>query len=88
MCPLFLPVSESTMFEFINTLEPADMCQMLGTCVDLTMANALPASPLNPEAVAAMAKLVALLQTAPANDKCETCKVSQKNVKLAGNWLL
>jgi hypothetical protein len=65
------------MFEFINTLEPADMCQMLGTCVDMTMTNALPATPLAPEAVVAMAKLVALLQAppAPANDQCETCKV-------------
>jgi len=74
-CMGFVEQWESTMFEFINTLEPADMCQMLGTCVDMTMANALSASPLSPEAVAAMAKLVALLQTPPANDKCETCKV-------------
>lgn len=73
------PSAEATIFNFINTMTPMDICAMLGTCLDTRLAAAAPLAPLHPQVVAALVPLVAALQQQPSagvpNDKCDTCKV-------------
>jgi hypothetical protein len=74
-CTAFVQQYEMTFVKYIATMEPAEVCMMVGTCLDLALARVGPAAPLKARAVVAANQLVTLMHTAPSNDHCETCKV-------------
>jgi hypothetical protein len=74
-CVQFVEQYEAAIFNYINTMDPQDVCMMLGTCLDARLRAAAPAAPLAPQVVAALGPLVRLMTALPANDRCDTCKV-------------
>ncbi|GBF97967.1 hypothetical protein Rsub_10640 [Raphidocelis subcapitata] len=70
---------EDSIFEYIDTTEPADLCAALGSCSVLTRLLARPPPPLSRGAVEAIATAgrgaAALRAGGPAsNDNCDACK--------------
>lgn len=76
--------------KYIGTMEPSEVCMMVGTCLDQAVARVGPAAPLKARAVVAANQLVTLMQTAPSNDHCETCKVGvlSKTMQWLANMFL
>jgi hypothetical protein len=75
--------AEMTFVKYIGEMEPAEVCMMVGTCLDAAVARIGKPAPLKAQSVAAVARLVTaagqiqgMLQAAvPSNDQCDTCKV-------------
>eukprot|EP00878_Enallax_costatus_P000757 GHUV01000875.1.p1 GENE.GHUV01000875.1~~GHUV01000875.1.p1 ORF type:complete len:350 (+),score=80.78 GHUV01000875.1:180-1229(+) len=74
-CVAFVQQCEMTFVKYIGTMEPSEVCMMIGTCLDQALARVGPAAPLKARAVVAANQLVTLMQAPPSNDHCETCKV-------------
>jgi hypothetical protein len=80
---LLLCIAEMTFFKYIGQMDPAEVCMMVGTCLDAAVARVGKPVPLQAQSVAAVGKLMAaagqvqgLMQAAnPSNDHCDTCKV-------------
>jgi hypothetical protein len=72
-----------TFVKYIGQMEPAEVCMMVGTCLDAAVARVGKPVPLQAQSVAAVGRLMAaagqvqgMLQAAnPSNDQCDTCKV-------------
>ena len=76
----FSPPEES-IFNFVETTEPSELCAMLGSCLTVERLVALRPAPLSKGAIAALMPLGQVLQErraangAVGNDNCDTCKV-------------
>jgi hypothetical protein len=76
-------IAEMTFVKYIGEMEPAEVCMMVGTCLDAAAARVGKPVPLQAQSVAAVGRLMAaagqvqgMLQAAnPSNDQCDTCKV-------------
>jgi len=72
---------EMTFVKYVGSMEPSELCMLIGTCLDTAAARMGIAQPLKPNSVAALSQMMVLAQAlqavpaAPANDHCETCKV-------------
>lgn len=73
-----------TFVKYIGQMEPAEVCMMVGTCLDAAVARVGKPAPLQAQSVAAVARLMAaagqvqgmMRAAAPSsNDHCDTCKV-------------
>jgi hypothetical protein len=81
--PLLLYIAEMTFVKYIGQMEPAEVCMMVGTCLDAAVARVGKPVPLQAQSVAAVGRLMAaagqvqgMMQAAnPSNDQCDTCKV-------------
>ncbi|KAF8068262.1 rplB [Scenedesmus sp. PABB004] len=76
-CGAFVDQYEMALLRYVATMDPAEVCMMIGTCLDAAVARAGPPRPLPRAAVAAAARLAALTRAPPSNDgeHCDTCKV-------------
>ena len=72
-----------TFVKYIGQMEPAEVCMMVGTCLDAAVARVGKPAPLQAQSMAAVARLMAaagqvqgmMAAAAPSNDHCDTCKV-------------
>ncbi|WIA11013.1 hypothetical protein OEZ85_011167 [Tetradesmus obliquus] len=83
-CTDFVEQYEMTFVKYIGQMEPAEVCMMVGTCLDAAVARVGKPAPLQAQSVAAVARLMAaagqvqgmMRAAAPSsNDHCDTCKV-------------
>eukprot|EP00879_Flechtneria_rotunda_P003944 GHRR01004184.1.p1 GENE.GHRR01004184.1~~GHRR01004184.1.p1 ORF type:complete len:219 (+),score=92.07 GHRR01004184.1:903-1559(+) len=74
-CTGFVEQYEMVFVKYIAEMEPAEVCMMIGTCLDAAVARVGRPVPLQAHSLAAVGQLMALLQAPPSNDHCETCKV-------------
>jgi hypothetical protein len=72
---------EMTFVKYVGSMEPSELCMLIGTCLDTAAARMGIAQPLKPNSAVALSQMMVLAQAlqavpaAPANDHCETCKV-------------
>lgn len=76
---------EETIFKFVDTMEAADLCAMVGSCSLADKLAAVRLPPLSKGAVTALAPLVRRVRAVPSNDQCVVCKdvVAQMHSALA-----
>lgn len=78
---VLVPPAEMTFVKYVGTMEPSELCMLIGTCLDTAVARMGVAKPLKPNSAAALSQMMVLaqalqtVQAAPSNDHCETCKV-------------
>eukprot|EP00775_Hariotina_reticulata_P009999 gene9999-10153_t len=80
-CTTFVNQYEMTFVKYVGTMEPSELCMLIGTCLDTAVARMGVAQPLKPNSAVALSQMMVLaqalqtVQAAPSNDHCETCKV-------------
>lgn len=80
-CITFVEQYETVLFQYINLLQPAEMCQMMGTCLAQARPRYPAIAPMRPAAAAQLQRVMTLVRAPPANDNCETCKIVVQEVR-------